>query len=59
MLHLQTAHLPTGVRYWVEWADWDGNWSTDLMDSPDSAIAIAKLSIDANLSQKIVQFKPR
>jgi hypothetical protein len=43
----------------VEWSDWEGNWSTDLMDNPDQALAIAKLSIDNNLAQKIVQFKQR
>jgi hypothetical protein len=48
-----------GVRYWVEWSDWDGSWSTDSMDNPDQALAIAKLSIDRSLDDKIVQFKQR
>lgn len=58
-LSLRTKPAATGIKYWVEWSDWEGNWSTDLMDNPDQALAIAKLSIDNNLAQKIVQFKQR
>jgi hypothetical protein len=58
-LTLRTGPTATGIEYWVEWQDWEGNWSTDLMNDPDQAMAIAKLTIDRHLSQKIVQFKRR
>jgi hypothetical protein len=58
-LTLRTKPDVSGVKYWVEWSDWDGSWHTDLMDNPDQALAIAKLLIDRSLDDKIVQFKQR
>ena len=57
LLTLRTQPTATGIDYWVEWQDWEGDWSTDLMNNADQAIGIAKLTIDRHLSQKILEFK--